>query len=450
MCAAIARVRALLAAAALLAGAAVRGDDPPPASGGALRVVASPPRLERPGDATADLRVAAPPDVAEVTLTANAGTIEALRRLPGGGFAARWRPPPARVPLVAIVAATAHGARGLEDGWVAIPVSGRGTARVRGEPGAPVTLRIGDRTFGPAVVGKDGVARIAVVVPPGIREAHEGFRPIDLAVPETSLLHAVADRREVLAGREERVRVVAYVVAPHGAGRRGEPPAFEPSRGTVSVSPREPGAYLATWTLPPGPPGEDRLVVRLRSAAESRALVRVAALPGPIAGPAPPLAAAPGAPALRLEARAGPALDPRGRFAAAAGAVAAERPLALGDALGSGLDAALRVEVGALATGRGGVMGDLLAGASLRWAGAGGSIWTASAGAGVLLGRSGAAPAGRLAASVGMARGAIEPFVEASLLAAGGGAPGAFATAGLAVGVRFGMEGRHGHDPDRR
>ena len=146
-----------------------------------------------------------------------------------------------------------------------------------------MTLRVGDRLFGPAVVDASGVAAIPVIVPPGIREAHQGFRPIDLPVPETPLVHLVAERSEVRADREERVRILAYVVAPHGAARRGDAPVLEATRGTVSVTEREPGAWHGTWTIPPGPAGEDRLSVRLPSSAASRAVVRVAALAGPAA-----------------------------------------------------------------------------------------------------------------------------------------------------------------------
>ena len=274
---------ALLVAGALAGALPARADDPPPAAGGALRVAADPPRPVLAGEVTVGLRVSAPPDVEDLSLTASAGRIEGVRRLPGGGFVARYRPPGERVPQVAIVAAMARSGRGVEDGWLAIPMSGRGTARVRGEPGTPVSLRIGDRTFGPQTAGADGFAAIPIVVPPGIREGHQGYRPIDLHVPETSLVHAVADRAAVHADREERLRVLAYVVAPHGAARRGDRPVFEPSRGAVAFAEREPGAWVGTWTLPPGPAGEDRLVVRLPSAQASRTVVRVAALPGPAA-----------------------------------------------------------------------------------------------------------------------------------------------------------------------
>ena len=275
------RVRTAAALAALLlAATGARAEEPPPGSGGALKIAADPPRLELGRDEGSELRIAAPPEVEELTVSASAGRIEGVRRLPGGGFTARLRAPTDHVPRVAIVAALGRGARGLEDGWLAIPMAGRGTARVRGEPGSVVTLRVGDRTFGPALAGADGLAAIPVVVPPGIREGHQGFRPIDLRIPETALLHAIADRADVRADREEKIRVLAYVVAPHGAARR-DALAFEPSRGSVGVTEREPGAFSAIWTLPPGPAGDERLVVRIPAASASRAVVRVAALAGP-------------------------------------------------------------------------------------------------------------------------------------------------------------------------
>jgi hypothetical protein len=272
---------ALIAAATLGAALPARADDPPPAGGGALRLAADPPRPVLEGEVSVDLRVSAPPEVEDLSLTASAGRIDAVRRLPGGGFVARYRPPPERVPQVAIIAAVARTGRGVEDGWLAIPMSGHGTARVRGAPGTPVSLRVGDRTFGPATAGADGVAAIPIVVPPGIREGHQGYRPVDLHVPERSLVHAVSDRVAVQADREERLRVLAYVVAPHGAARRGDAPVFEPTRGAVSFAEREPGAWVGSWTLPPGPAGEERLLVRLPSAQASRAVVRVTALAGP-------------------------------------------------------------------------------------------------------------------------------------------------------------------------
>jgi hypothetical protein len=262
---------AVLLATALAGGPVRAGDEPPPAGGGALRLSADPPRLVLGRDAGAELRISAPPEVEELAVTASVGRVESLRRLPGGGFTVRYRPPAERIPQVAIVSAVAAG-RG--DGWLAIPLSGQGAARVRGDPGENVSLRIGDRTFGPRRVRADGVAVIPVVVPPGVREAHSGFTPVDLHVPESTLVHAVLERTTFQADRREVLPFLAYVVAPHGAARRGDVPTVELSRGTATLSAREPGAFEGTWTLPPGPAGEERLVVRLPSLPASRVVLR--------------------------------------------------------------------------------------------------------------------------------------------------------------------------------
>ncbi len=281
-----ARVAALLACASLTAASgSARAQEPgPPGGGGAIRITPEPSRLLLGRDTAADLRIAAPADVEDLSLSASVGRIDGLRRLPGGGFAARWRAPGDRHPQVAIVAAIGRTPRGAEHGWVAIPLSGQGDARVRAAPGQEITLQIGERKFGPRRAGNDGLAVIPVVVPPGVREAHHGFMPIDLHVPETQLLHAVLDRGVVFADRQERVRVFAYVVAPHGAARRGDVPVFDVSRGALSVAEREPGLMEAVWTLPPGRAGEERLVVRLAAAPASRSVLKLETVAGPAAG----------------------------------------------------------------------------------------------------------------------------------------------------------------------
>jgi hypothetical protein len=273
----------LLALLAALTGpaTALAAGETAPAAGGSLRITAEPQRLVLGRGGTAELRVAAPADLEGLALSVSAGRIEDLRRLPSGGYAARYRPPPGRIPQVAIVAASGRTASGPRDGFLAIPLSAQVDVRIRATPGASVTLRIGDVSYGPSTVGRDGGSVLPAVVPPGVREAHQGFRPLDLRVPETSLLHAVLDRALVNADRQERVRAVAYVVAPHGAARRGDIPLFEPTRGTVAAVEREPGVVEAVWTLPPGRAGEERLLVRLGGLPASRAVLRLEAVAGP-------------------------------------------------------------------------------------------------------------------------------------------------------------------------
>jgi hypothetical protein len=620
----------LLAGAAALAGAPrpARAQEPGlPASGGALRVSAEPPRLVLGHDSAADVRIATPAEVEDVSLSASVGRVEGIRRVPGG-FVARYRPPADRMPQVAIVAAIGRTPRGTEHGWLAIPLHGQGDARVRTAPGEEITLQIGDRTFGPRRAGADGVAVIPVVVPPGVREAHHGFKPIDLHVPEMLLLHAVLDRGTVLADRQERVRVVAYVVAPHGAARRGDAPVFEPTRGTVSVAEKEPGAVEATWTLPPGRAGEERLAIRLPQSPASRAVLRLETVAGPpavvavsfdrdalvadaegkvtvtaraldaagnpvpaalefgadgarldgvrerapgelearvVAGPSfagrsqvrvtataegsgisgarvlplrpgsPAVArfenadgvlrgdgtepsvlrvavadrhgnpvdaepavsadrgrvlavsrAAPGAfdvayvpPAVSLPARerlvatvgvaratadplllgpgpgwrvspdAGILVDGKGRFASPRAGLAVESPAEWQPLLERRLEPSWRTELEAMGL-RSGAGAALLGGASVESDLVRLVTLHVSGTAGVLLGSSGGAFAARAALGAALPLRPLQPFVEASLLAARGGGPGEFAAIGFGVGVRLTMERPHGDDPHRR
>jgi hypothetical protein len=253
-----------------------------PGGGGPLRVTAQPRQLVLGRDRAAELRIAAPPDVVELTLSTTAGSVEAVTRAPEGGFTARYHPPAERFPRVAIVAALGRtAAGGIVDGWTAIPLHGHGQARIRARPGAEITLRIGDREFGPVIADAAGRATVPVFVAPGVREGHHGFRPVDLGVPESTLVHAIADRTRVRADEASEIRFRAYVVAPHGAARRGDVPQLEATRGTTVFTAREPGAIEGVWRLPPGPAGEARLAVSLPGAPASRSVLRVEALPGP-------------------------------------------------------------------------------------------------------------------------------------------------------------------------
>jgi hypothetical protein len=140
---------------------------------------------------------------------------------------------------------------------------------------------------------------------------------------------------------------------------------------------------------------------------------------------------------------AGVALDLRGRFEGGRTGVAVER--AARDA-----DLAWRGEADLVATGSGAAL-TLLAGGSAARALSPSLVLRGSASGGAIVASGGFAPAARLALGAGLLRGGTEPFVEAALLLAGRGEPGAFAALGLSAGIRFGWERRvDGQDPHRR
>ena len=150
-----------------------------------------------------------------------------------------------------------------------------------------------------------------------------------------------------------------------------------------------------------------------------------------------------------MDARAGGGIDLRTGAGRVGGAVGVERPTDVDLALRGGLEAALRLEAGALSA-PGGAVATLLAGPSVRRLGAGGTIWSGSATAGLLLDGSDAGAAARLAVSAALRRSGAEPFLELSVLGATAGAPGSFVAVALGAGVRLGVEGGHANDPDRR
>ncbi|MFT3913177.1 MAG: hypothetical protein QM704_03525 [Anaeromyxobacteraceae bacterium] len=444
--------------AALLAAA------PGSARGGGLVVTVEPARLLLGQGDTALVRVTAEPGApppAEVALAASVGAVEDVQRT-AAGFTARYRPPAGpSSPAVAIVAAVSW-ADG-RDGAVALPLDGQGVALVRGEPGEPVELRIGERLFGPVVAGADGVARLRVVVPPGVAEGYRGFRPVELAVPPAPRMLALADRTAVAADRAERVRVLAWVVAPHGATRRGEAPVATPSRGAAEVVAREPGAYQVSWAIPPGPAGEDRLVLAVANAPPWELRVRsegglapVAAARGPAPGPGAPGSTDVPGPVTAALVSGGASVDLGGGFAAPRIGVSVDgAPVPGLPALAWRLDAELLgappagVGAGVRGTTLAALGGGALVGVSATRGLGDGWLAFASATAGVRLAavrspagddRLAPGPALRLAAGTGMRFAWGTPFVEAGLSATGGAMAGG--RLALVVAVGFRGEGR--------
>ena len=137
----------------------------------ALHVDAQPSTLELGKTAArAVLHIRSP---VEPRLSASVGIIVGLRQEGPDAWVADYVAPHERFPRVAIIAAVAS----TEVAWTAIPLWGRGLAQVQTRPGARISVQIGGRTFGPAEADARGIARVPVVVPPGVHEVrHRGRR----------------------------------------------------------------------------------------------------------------------------------------------------------------------------------------------------------------------------------------------------------------------------------
>ncbi|QRN93419.1 hypothetical protein JRI60_30020 [Archangium violaceum] len=251
-------------------------------SGGAIRILCTPGHLLLGTDLEAEVRIEVDPAATGLELIASTGEVGAVKRVGPGVFRATYVPPRQSLPEVVVLAATARGPGGELEGWSLFPLWGQGQAEVRTRAGAPVTLQVGDRTFGPVLADASGLARIPVAVPPGVGEAFFGRRRIDLGLPPQPYLHAVANRREVLADREETVVIRLHDVRPAGGPARPGAFSFSVSRGTVSAPvEQEPGVSIVRWTVPPGRMGELELKGSVPREPRWSVDVHVSAVPGP-------------------------------------------------------------------------------------------------------------------------------------------------------------------------
>ncbi len=233
-------------------------------------------------DREAEVRIELEPSATDVELFVSRGEVGPLTRVSPGVFRAVYTPPRQKLPQVVIVAALARGPQGVLEGWTTLPLWGQGVAEVRTRAGEPVTLLVGTKPYGPFFADPEGLARIPVAVPPGVHEAFFGSKRIDLGLPPQPFVHALVERREVRADREESVNVRLYAVKPEDATQPPGPLTLSASRGTVSA-PVEvgPGVSIAKWTVPAGKPGALELKGLVPGDRRPAFSVRLEVVPGP-------------------------------------------------------------------------------------------------------------------------------------------------------------------------
>jgi hypothetical protein len=208
---------------------------------------------------------------------ATVGTIDAPLASAPGHFTARYRPPADRFPQVALL----------------VVELGAGAARLHcatriALEGASVTMRIGDRQFGPVVADRQGHVEIPIDVPPGVRKAEA--RAVDKSggarSTEVDLQLPPFPRVLLLAPGSLEVGSLTEITV--GAlDEDGAPVAADQLTLTGSAGLSHPLG---------GPPGEARFLFEAPVHVGAGAVVLTAVAPGRIAGRAElavPLKAAP-------------------------------------------------------------------------------------------------------------------------------------------------------------
>jgi hypothetical protein len=186
----------------------------------------------------------------------SAGRVEDLVREGPTSFSARFLLPSSRFPHAAIVVADFSHDSLILRGSLAVRLRAAASPGFRTDPGASVTVRVGDKEFGPVVAPADGNIRVPVVVPPGIdfalarsvnRRGKSSQQFLDLKIPPAQRALVVAPEK-LAAGSAAEVAVLA--VDPNGR-------LVDPSTIVLASSgPRpQPLGSLA--------PGEARFLVRV-------------------------------------------------------------------------------------------------------------------------------------------------------------------------------------------
>jgi len=264
---------ALLVAATLGGGAAQAADE--------IRLQANPPRIVLGKDGSADLSILIDVVgvVSDVKLYTNVGTTSVAQPVDDRRWIARLEPPSEFFPQAAIVVAVATVDGQPYAGWTVVSMWGQGELEVVGEPGDPLDVKIGRRTYGPINADADGKASIPIEVAPGETEAHAGAAVIPLGGVDFPRMVGVAlpPRVVVRRGLPARSELRFFGITPRGEPLDGAQLRLNPSRGDVAV-PRKlaPGTFATTLTLPAGArPGAVDVRWRLKGSEATRGLVRV-------------------------------------------------------------------------------------------------------------------------------------------------------------------------------
>jgi len=105
-----------------------------------------------------------------VRALATVGTLEMPRASTPGHFTTRYLPPADRFPQVALLVVELSNGSAREHATARIALQGSTVVPFHTSGGASVTMRVGDRLFGPIVADRQGHVEIPIEVPPGVRK----------------------------------------------------------------------------------------------------------------------------------------------------------------------------------------------------------------------------------------------------------------------------------------
>ena len=198
---------------------------------------------------------------AELVVTANSGKVENVTNLGNGRFAASYKPPEKFFPHVALVTVADKRNPNRTYGALAIPLVGKASFPVVGQPNSSVLVRIDDREYGPVSADSNGRAQVPIEVRPGFVEARvisvlngqKTEEELDLQVPPANRVTMFPMTPALGSDPTVTMPVRAYVTAPNGTTDSSARVRFSATAGTMSDAVHEGnGIYRADFTPPFG------------------------------------------------------------------------------------------------------------------------------------------------------------------------------------------------------
>ncbi len=220
------------------------------------------------------------------------GQIEDLGREGPASFSARYILPAARFPQPAIIVAEFANPGWPLRGVTTVALRAATAPTLRTDPGAQVTLRVGDRDFGPQTAPADGIVHVPVVVPPGVEfatarsvndQGKATEQMLDLRVPYSQRV-LIAGPEVLVAGNVAEVAV--YAVEPSGHAANGADLVLRAGQSKVRpLGGRIPGEARFLVRAPTILREKSlRLEAQLKGQSTTRAAIRIALVPAPASG----------------------------------------------------------------------------------------------------------------------------------------------------------------------
>ncbi len=190
----------------------------------------------------------------------NVGSLGQFKEVEPGTYHARYEPPKARFPQVAIIALWRETGPEAEIAFFRVPLFGTARVPVRTRPGASVTVTVKERSFGPFGASRSGLAEARLVVPPGVMQGvvravtddgEATSQRLDLGVPPYNRLTLAVVPHSVVADGSNPVRLHLYYDHEGADLPRASDFVIEASVGAVGPPFHDKGSLFQSYYIPP-------------------------------------------------------------------------------------------------------------------------------------------------------------------------------------------------------